>query len=57
MKSSEIIQAWKNVLSGRRPSPVIEFTRECPLRCPGCDGLELFRQGFATKETRSLEPA
>jgi len=36
MKTSEVIQAWKSVLSGRRPSLAIEITRECPLRCPGC---------------------
>ena len=36
MKSSEVMQAWKTILSGRRPSLSIELTRECPLRCPGC---------------------
>jgi MoaA/NifB/PqqE/SkfB family radical SAM enzyme len=36
MKTSEVIQAWKSILSGRRPSLAIEITRECPLRCPGC---------------------
>ena len=36
MKTNEVIQAWKSVLSGRRPSLAIEITRECPLRCPGC---------------------
>jgi MoaA/NifB/PqqE/SkfB family radical SAM enzyme len=36
MKASEVIQAWKSILSGRRPSLAIEITRECPLRCPGC---------------------
>jgi MoaA/NifB/PqqE/SkfB family radical SAM enzyme len=36
MKSSEVMQAWKSILSGRRPSLSIEITRECPLRCPGC---------------------
>jgi sulfatase maturation enzyme AslB (radical SAM superfamily) len=30
------MQAWKTILSGRRPSLSIELTRECPLRCPGC---------------------
>jgi MoaA/NifB/PqqE/SkfB family radical SAM enzyme len=30
------MQAWKSILSGRRPSLSIELTRECPLRCPGC---------------------
>src|SRR5215467_15121478 len=36
MRTSEVIQAWKSILSGRRPSLAIEITRECPLRCPGC---------------------
>ncbi|HEY6374055.1 MAG TPA: radical SAM protein [Edaphobacter sp.] len=36
MKSSEVMQAWKSILAGRRPSLSIELTRECPLRCPGC---------------------
>jgi MoaA/NifB/PqqE/SkfB family radical SAM enzyme len=36
VKSSEVMQAWKSILSGRRPSLSIELTRECPLRCPGC---------------------
>ncbi|HEY6413370.1 MAG TPA: radical SAM protein [Edaphobacter sp.] len=36
MKSSEVMQAWKSILLGRRPSLSIELTRECPLRCPGC---------------------
>jgi sulfatase maturation enzyme AslB (radical SAM superfamily) len=30
------MQAWKTILTGRRPSLSIEITRECPLRCPGC---------------------
>ena len=40
MKTSEVIQAWKSVLSGRRPSLAIEITRECPLHCPGCYAFE-----------------
>jgi organic radical activating enzyme len=36
VKSSEVMQAWKSILLGRRPSLSIELTRECPLRCPGC---------------------
>jgi len=40
MKTSEVIQAWKRILSGRRPSLAIEITRECPLRCPGCYAFE-----------------
>jgi MoaA/NifB/PqqE/SkfB family radical SAM enzyme len=40
MKVTEVIQAWKSILSGRRPSLAIEITRECPLRCPGCYAYE-----------------
>ena len=40
MRTSEVIQAWKTILSGRRPSLAIEITRECPLRCPGCYAYE-----------------
>jgi MoaA/NifB/PqqE/SkfB family radical SAM enzyme len=40
MKTSEVIQAWKSILGGRRPSLAIEITRECPLRCPGCYAYE-----------------
>jgi MoaA/NifB/PqqE/SkfB family radical SAM enzyme len=40
MKTSEVIQAWKRILSGKRPSLAIEITRECPLRCPGCYAYE-----------------
>jgi len=40
MKTSEVIQAWKSILRGRRPSLAIEITRECPLRCPGCYAYE-----------------
>jgi MoaA/NifB/PqqE/SkfB family radical SAM enzyme len=40
MKTSEVIQAWMSILSGRRPSLAIEITRECPLRCPGCYAYE-----------------
>ncbi len=36
MKYSEVMLAWKSILSGRTPSLSIEITRECPLRCPGC---------------------
>jgi MoaA/NifB/PqqE/SkfB family radical SAM enzyme len=36
MKKSEVLQAWRGILSGRRPSLSIEITKECPLRCPGC---------------------
>lgn len=40
MKTSEIIQAWRKILKGERPSLSIEITRECPLRCPGCYAYE-----------------
>ncbi|HEX4606146.1 MAG TPA: radical SAM protein, partial [Candidatus Angelobacter sp.] len=40
MKTNEVIQAWRSILSGRRPSLAIEITRECPLRCPGCYAYE-----------------
>ena len=40
MNTNEVIQAWKRILSGRRPSLAIEITRECPLRCPGCYAYE-----------------
>jgi MoaA/NifB/PqqE/SkfB family radical SAM enzyme len=36
VKTSEVMQAWGSILSGRAPSISIEITRECPLRCPGC---------------------
>ncbi len=36
MKTSEVLHAWKSILSGRAPSLSIEITKECPLRCPGC---------------------
>lgn len=36
MKTSEVLQAWRGILTGRKPSLSIEITKECPLRCPGC---------------------
>jgi sulfatase maturation enzyme AslB (radical SAM superfamily) len=36
MKTSEIISAWRKILTGEMPSLSLEITRECPLRCPGC---------------------
>jgi len=36
MKTGEVLQAWRSILSGRAPSLSIEITKECPLRCPGC---------------------
>src|ERR1700743_3408923 len=52
MKTNEVIQAWKSVLSGRRPSLAIEITKECPLRCPGCYAYEDHHLG--TTNLRSL---
>lgn len=40
MQTSEVLQAWKKILKGERPSLSIEITRECPLRCPGCYAYE-----------------
>jgi len=40
LQRSDILQAWKGILAGRRPSLSIEVTRECPLRCPGCYAYE-----------------
>jgi MoaA/NifB/PqqE/SkfB family radical SAM enzyme len=36
MKYSELLAAWRTILTGRKPFLSIEITRECPLRCPGC---------------------
>ena len=36
MKTIEVLEAWKRILAGRKPSLSIEITKECPLRCPGC---------------------
>lgn len=36
MKTTEVLQAWRGILAGRKPSLSIEITKECPLRCPGC---------------------
>ncbi len=40
MQTAEILQAWKKILKGEKPSLSIEITRECPLRCPGCYAYE-----------------
>ena len=40
MQTSEVLQAWKKILKGEKPSLSIEITRECPLRCPGCYAYE-----------------
>jgi MoaA/NifB/PqqE/SkfB family radical SAM enzyme len=36
MRTSDVLQAWRGILTGRKPSLSIEITKECPLRCPGC---------------------
>lgn len=36
MRKSDVLRAWRTILSGRAPSLSIEITKECPLRCPGC---------------------
>ena len=60
MKTSEVLQAWATILSGRAPSLSIELTRECPLRCPGCYAYEeetgeyLFYCGWLTAIKRIL---
>ena len=47
-----ILQTWGRTLQGRAPSLSIEITRECPLRCPGCDAYEDSHLG--TTNLRSL---
>lgn len=36
MQTKEVLQAWRKILAGDKPSLSIEITKECPLRCPGC---------------------
>ena len=33
---SQLLSAWKSILTGSTPMLSIEVTRECPLTCPGC---------------------
>jgi MoaA/NifB/PqqE/SkfB family radical SAM enzyme len=54
VKSSEVMQAWKSILLGRRPSLSIELTRECPLRCPGCYAYDPAHLGGGTVTLRQL---
>jgi MoaA/NifB/PqqE/SkfB family radical SAM enzyme len=49
MKTSEVMQAWGNILSGRAPSLSIEITKECPLRCPGCYAFDAAHLGSDIK--------
>ena len=48
MQTSEVLQAWATILSGRAPSLSIEITKECPLRCPGCYAFDAAHLGSDT---------
>src|ERR1700761_8445319 len=54
MKKSEVLSAWSNILSGKKPTLSIEITRECPLRCPGCYAYEPEHLGSAGVSLRQL---
>jgi MoaA/NifB/PqqE/SkfB family radical SAM enzyme len=54
LKTSEVLQAWATILSGRTPALSIELTRECPLRCPGCYAYEEDHLGIAGLTLRQL---
>jgi hypothetical protein len=45
MKRSEVLQAWGSILLGRPPNLSIEITKECPLRCPGCNAFDAAHLG------------
>lgn len=49
MKTTEVLQAWGRILSGRAPSLSIEITKECPLRCPGCYAFDSAHLGGANQ--------
>jgi organic radical activating enzyme len=53
MKTSEVLRAWRGILSGRRPALSIEITKECPLRCPGCYAFDEAHLG-GTQQLRQL---
>jgi MoaA/NifB/PqqE/SkfB family radical SAM enzyme len=53
MKTTEVLQAWSTILSGRSPSLSIEITKECPLRCPGCYAFDAAHLG-STIQLRQL---
>ena len=36
LRVTELLAAWKSILTGSTPMMSIEITRECPLNCPGC---------------------
>jgi MoaA/NifB/PqqE/SkfB family radical SAM enzyme len=40
MRVNYILQAWRKIVTGQKPTLSIEITRECPLRCPGCYAYE-----------------
>jgi MoaA/NifB/PqqE/SkfB family radical SAM enzyme len=40
VKTSEVVDAWWQILRGKRPALSVEITKECPLRCPGCYAYE-----------------
>ncbi|WP_419805490.1 radical SAM protein [Terriglobus sp.] len=48
MQTTEVLQAWTTILSGRAPSLSIEITKECPLRCPGCYAFDEAHLGSTT---------
>src|ERR1700742_1661882 len=54
MKKSEVLSAWSNILSGKKPTLSIEITRECPLRCPGCYAYEPEHLGTPGVSLRQL---
>jgi len=36
LTASQVLAAWRRILTGKVPMLSIEITRECPLSCPGC---------------------
>ena len=36
LRVTQLLAAWKSILTGSTPIMSIEITRECPLSCPGC---------------------
>jgi MoaA/NifB/PqqE/SkfB family radical SAM enzyme len=36
LRATDLLLAWRNILTGNLPMLSIEITRECPLNCPGC---------------------
>lgn len=36
IKTTDVVRAWGQILTGRQPALSIEVTKECPLHCPGC---------------------